>query len=602
MVKKNTTPLRVGYSSVNRIPTQKGRPDLSMSLVHTSNTAQRVKVAPAARYPWWRAAALGALLLLALVLYPFLYRTAPPDTILDNYLYQPFLRLWMVSFLPYFAACALVLATRPSQGRWRWIELGIVLGGALLLRALLLPLPPGFSRDSWRYLWDARVTLHGFSPYIYSPNSAPLQPLIDTVLYPRMRFRASPTIYPPGAQAIFLLSYLLGGSNLYFLKGIFLIFDMITCGALVVFLNRKRIDPLRVLIYAWCPLPIIEFAVQGHLDVITLTFSILALLSFSNKSIGGRMLTGFLVGMAALTKIYPILLLVVIVPDMIRDAAERYTVSGTRAGTGATRAGASPAPTLYGIRDFVRSRVGAGLVPALVPLLAVCFLTILLGYLPYYIMGHGQVLGYFTIYSSEQGENAGFIQLVMQWVSYANRWSLQTTVAREHLVSLLFIVAVSLVVFVARLRRRMSMPMAALLLFGAILAISPHVFPWYTTVLLLWMPLLIGPLWTRRRMIGSATRAGTSPAPTLYGIRDLVRNRVGAGLVPALVVLAVWYFVCVSILQYYYTSGPHHYVPNWTSYYQVAYLPLVIVLAMAAIVGLIHILSIQKGKQYANRR
>src|ERR1700736_4519985 len=175
-----------------------------MSLVQTSNTAQAIKITSTVKYPWWRAAALGALLLLALALYPFLNKTAPPDTILDNYLYQPFLRLWMVSFVPYFAACALVLATKPGPGRWRWIELSIVLAGAFVLRALLLPLPPGFSRDSWRYLWDARVTLHGFSPYVYAPFSPALKPLADTVLLPNMRFRTVPTIYPPGAQAVFL--------------------------------------------------------------------------------------------------------------------------------------------------------------------------------------------------------------------------------------------------------------------------------------------------------------------------------------------------------------------------------------------------------------
>ncbi len=190
-------------------------------------------------------------------------------------------------------------------------------------------------------------------------------------------------------------------------------------------------------------------------------------------------------------------------------------------------------------------------------LLGVCLLTILLGYLPYYIMGHGQVLGYFTIYGSEQGENAGIVQLVIQWMSYANKWSLQTTVAREHLVSLLFIIAVSLAVFVLRLRQRMSMAMAAFLLFGAILAISPHVFPWYTTVLLMWVPLLIGPLWTGRRLIGKS-----------------------------LIICAVWYLISISLLQYYYTSGPHHYVPDWTSYYQIAYTPFLIILALAAIVGI----------------
>src|SRR5260370_33221586 len=120
-----------------------------MFLAQTSNTAQAIKISSTVKYPWWRATALSALLLLTLALYPFLYKTAPPDTILDTYVYQPFLRLWMVSFLPYFAACALVLATKPAQGRWRWIELSIVLAGAFVLRALLLPLPPGFSRYSW---------------------------------------------------------------------------------------------------------------------------------------------------------------------------------------------------------------------------------------------------------------------------------------------------------------------------------------------------------------------------------------------------------------------------------------------------------------------
>jgi len=36
-----------------------------MSVVQTSNTVEAVKLSPAAKYPWWRAVALGALLLLA---------------------------------------------------------------------------------------------------------------------------------------------------------------------------------------------------------------------------------------------------------------------------------------------------------------------------------------------------------------------------------------------------------------------------------------------------------------------------------------------------------------------------------------------------------
>jgi len=108
----------------------------------------------------------------------------------------------------------------------------------------------------------------------------------------------------------------------------------------------------------------------------------------------------------------------------------------------------------------------------------------------------------------------------------------------------------------------MSMAMAALLLYAAILAISPHVFPWYTTVLLLWVPLLIRPLWKAHRFVGSA-----------------------------LAVVVVWYVVSVSLLQYYDTSGPHHYVPDWTSFYMLTYWPTTIILIIAAIVGVKNMVS-----------
>jgi len=115
-----------------------------------------------ARHPWWRALVLCLLLLLSVVVSPLLIRAAPQS---DDHI-TPFLQVWMVSFLPYFAACAFVLATKPITGRWHWVEVGVILLGAFMLRAIFRPLPPGLSHDAWRYLWDARVTLHGFSPYV----------------------------------------------------------------------------------------------------------------------------------------------------------------------------------------------------------------------------------------------------------------------------------------------------------------------------------------------------------------------------------------------------------------------------------------------------
>src|SRR5712691_10330344 len=412
--------------------------------------ASRLPLVPetehAGRYPWWRSLALFLLLLLSIALYGALITVAPqPDAAIT-----PFLRIWMLCFLPYFAACAFILATQPASGRWRWIELGIILVGALVFRVMLLPLPPGLSHDSWRYLWDARVTLHGYSPYVYPPEDKMFSSLHDQVIYANSRYRDSPTLYPPGAQAVFLVSYLLSPSNLYFLKGIFIGFEMVTCGALALLLIHKGLDPRRIVIYAWCPLPIVEYALQGHVDAITVTFTVLSVLCATSARRGSRILTGFLIGMATLTKIYPILLLVVIMRR----------------------------------RDWA--------------LLATCLATIILGYIPYLILGHGQVLGYFSTYAGEQGGNAGVVQLVTYWISHDHGYKLAATIMQQHIVDVIVVSGMSLIVLLLRLFKGLSVETATIVLIGTVLAISSHIFPWYTPALLPWIAVLTGPLWTRR--------------------------------------------------------------------------------------------------------
>ena len=86
-----------------------------------------------ARYPRWRLLVLCLLLLLSVAISLLLISTAPQS---DGHV-VPFLHVWMISFLPYFAACAFVLATKPVTGRWHWIEVSVILLGAFILRALL---------------------------------------------------------------------------------------------------------------------------------------------------------------------------------------------------------------------------------------------------------------------------------------------------------------------------------------------------------------------------------------------------------------------------------------------------------------------------------
>jgi hypothetical protein len=465
------------------------------------------------RHPWRRALLLFTLLLLSVGSYTVLVSVAPRgDDSLSSIV--PFLHVWMLCFVPYCLACALVLVTKPVAGRWGWVEMEIMLVGALALRVLLLPLLPSLSRDAWRYLWDARVILHGYSPYVYAPWDKVLVPLRDALILGNSRFRNVPTIYPPGAELVYVVSYLLAPSNLFVLKSIFVAFDMITCGALALLLARRGLDPRRVILYAWCPLPIVEFALQGHVDVITVMFTVLAVLSATSSWASERVFTGILIGMGTLTKLYPILLLLVLLRRQRGDWA----------------------------------------------LVCACGGTVLLGYLPFLILGHGQVLGFFFTYASEQGLNAGVTQQVVHWIGTQRGLALAAILLLERVVAVILLASVSLLVFVLRQREQLSVEMATLVLIGIFLSISSHVFPWYTTALLPWVAMLVAPL---------RAHEGLS----------------GKGMAMA----ALWYVPCVSLLGYFFA-----YTHDWRVYYALVYGVLMTGLALAAIAGMMQYLWLVK--------
>jgi hypothetical protein len=183
-------------------------------------------------------------------------------------------------------------------------------------------------------------------------------------------------------------------------------------------------------------------------------------------------------------------------------------------------------------------------------LLLTCFATIILGYLPFLILGHGQQpFGFFSTYASEQGENAGVVQLVTFRIAQAFGLKLATTVGVEHVVDLVVVGTVSIVI--QRLGERMSMETATALLIGTVFAISSHVFPWYTTALLPWAAVLVGPLWTRKGLSGKG-----------------------------LAIAATWYFTSTSLLSYFFFS-----LSGWiyNGYYALVYGVVIAGLAVAAL-------------------
>jgi len=202
-----------------------------------------------------------------------------------------------------YALAVLAVLRRPPTGR---AALLAIVGAAVGFRLILLPAAPSLSTDVYRYLWDGRLGAAGVSPYRYPPSAPELAAFRDAVVYPRLNHAGWHTIYPPAAQLLFTGVARLGPGSVLGMKAVLVALDCLTIALLVGWLHAARRPTTWVLLYAWHPLAVIEIAGSGHLDAAVLTASVAALWAAARQR---ETLAGALVGIAALVKLYPILLL-----------------------------------------------------------------------------------------------------------------------------------------------------------------------------------------------------------------------------------------------------------------------------------------------------
>ena len=180
-----------------------------------------------------------------------------------------------------------------------------VLAVAALMRLAVLLAPPYLSDDINRYVWDGRVAAAGINPYRYVPADPHLAALRDETIFPKInRSDYAPTIYPPVAEYIFFLGTRLRES-LTAMKATLLALEVVGVLLLLGLLQDSRLPPERILIYAWHPLPLWEFAGSGHVDAAIVTFVALALWARRRQV---AWLTGSALAAAALVKFFPAVL------------------------------------------------------------------------------------------------------------------------------------------------------------------------------------------------------------------------------------------------------------------------------------------------------
>jgi alpha-1,6-mannosyltransferase len=258
-----------------------------------------------------------------------------------------FLKLVVIQSIIYFAVAWLSLRSSDSRSL---LLLGLIF--AALFRLIIVFSSPYLSDDIYRYIWDGRVQFAGINPYQYVPADEALVQLRDEKIYPNINRRDyAHTMYPPVAEGAFLLITRFSESVTW-MKAAMVGFEAIAMWAIIQLLISFGFARQRVLIYAWHPLVVWEFAGSGHFDALTIAFIALALLARRKHA---EALTGVLLACAACVKFFPAVLF----------------------------------PALYTRRSWK------------MPLAFVA--TVLIAYLPYLSVGPLRVFGFLGGYASERG-------------------------------------------------------------------------------------------------------------------------------------------------------------------------------------------------------
>ena len=203
---------------------------------------------------------------------------------------------------PLFLVGAWLLLARGAAEDGSRRALASILVVAALMRLAVIPAPP-VSSDIYRYIWDGRVQAAGINPYRYVPADDALRSLRDEAIYPNInRADYAPTIYPPAAQMVFFVVTRVSES-LVAMKAAMVAFEMVAIWALLQLLTLQGRPPALVLLYAWHPLPVWEFAGSGHADIVAIA---LLLLAFVGAARRWPVAAGLALATATLVKFFPV--------------------------------------------------------------------------------------------------------------------------------------------------------------------------------------------------------------------------------------------------------------------------------------------------------
>lgn len=209
----------------------------------------------------------------------------------------------------YLISCRLLM--RPLEEAVPAIRLRWVVAAALMFRLTVWPLYPALSDDLFRYRWEGKLQSAGGNPYEARPRDPDWTSLRDST-FPSVAGKDFKAVYGPLLELTERGTYWVVSRfetdplrQAFWFKAPAAIFDLGILAALTMLLKARGLRAELLLVYAWSPLPVVEFWATGHNDSVEILFVLLALLAAARR----RWTWAFAaLSLAAAAKLWPALL------------------------------------------------------------------------------------------------------------------------------------------------------------------------------------------------------------------------------------------------------------------------------------------------------
>jgi alpha-1,6-mannosyltransferase len=206
-----------------------------------------------------------------------------------------FLALYLLSFGVYGFLCY-------QTSRMSVLPTRAILVAVAVISIGLLTTHTNISTDVYRYVWDGGLTVHRINPYLVTPLQVSPSIFKDSGLYSMLDWKDQFTVYPPFAELIFAVSYLL-----YLSAGIVGVKALFALPLVGIWLLMRRLVSHRLLVLLILnPLLLFEAFNGAHIDITAVFLTVLSWYFYTRKN---YVYSSIALAGAVLTKLFPIIFL-----------------------------------------------------------------------------------------------------------------------------------------------------------------------------------------------------------------------------------------------------------------------------------------------------